>query len=92
LSGKDFTPLEKAIIYKLGRKLGWSKTGYLPLPFFLKMFGPTGSLVKRSLKKDLRRYVEIRKRQREDVVSLTKEGFQAALRIKDEVEGRRGIS
>jgi len=92
LTDPELTELDKAIIYKLGRQLGQSKTGQVPLPFFLKLFGPTSEHVKKRLKKELKPYIRTQKRQ-EKVVRFTDEGFKLALRVKDELDSqstRRG--
>mgnify|MGYP007109722233 CR=1 FL=1 len=74
LHDEHLTEFAKVILYKVARKLGWSKTGYLPLPLFLRMFGQNGPLAKRIVKKDLKEYIRLQKRQHEYVLSLTDKG------------------
>ena len=83
---EELTEFQKTIIYKFGRKVNWSKTGNLPLPFVTRLFGPSGSLAKTEITKGLKKYLRVRKRQKETVVYFSDDGFTMALKVKDELE------
>jgi hypothetical protein len=85
-NGHTLSPLARAIIYKFGRKVGWSKTGQVPAPLFRRMV--EACLRKRTdlVLEDLSDIIITVKRQHEYVARFTEKGFQIALRIRDEYE------